>query len=285
MLPDDVCATDRQVPHSELKLSGAFLSPMLRLFTTIYPEKNRNRRLEYLECLHRNIACPVIDEICILVEGTVDFLPASGKLQTRPVANRPCYADFFSWINEVVRESDVSLVANTDIFFDGQMGVFKLWRLPDRTALALARWDVGPDGQAALRDRNDSQDTWIFRGPVRGVQGDFPVGVPRCDNRILFELQQAGFQVLNPAFSIRTYHLHEGVRAEYADESLPHYVPPPYRYLWPHNLFGPLRTLWHNLLHPGCRLYYRWDQRRFRGLWPVRVVNRIYNLLRHPAKA
>jgi hypothetical protein len=251
---------------------------MIRLFTTLFPEKNPARRAEYDECLRRNLACAEIDEVCLLTEGKGLAIPDSPKIRAQEIGKRPYYADYFAWIEGLAKPSDVSVIANSDIFFDSQLRLFKIWDFPERTALALARWDLAPDGSASLFDRNDSQDSWICRGPLRGVHGDYPIGVPRCDNRILFEFQEAGYQVANPSFSIRSYHLHEGLRTEYSGTTLPHFVPPPYRYLWPHNLWPLPRTLWHNLRHRGCRVGWRLDRRRLGRTLPARGWNKLWRL-------
>lgn len=253
--------------------SSFFLDQMIRLFTTCYPEKNPVRRKEYAECLERNLANGNIDEVCILVEGSCE-LQESSRLKLRPINARPEYADFFRWIGEIAGDEDVSVIANTDIFFDGSIGLVSML-VNGRTCLALARWENG-----ALLDRNDSQDSWVFQGVVSpAVVCNFPLGVVRCDNRILYELRAAGYQVLNPAFTIRTHHLHEGVRPEYGSNEQ-HYVQPPYGYLWPHNPYGPCRTLWHNLRNPGRRLCWRLDPRRIRSLLPFRIGRRVLGLLR-----
>ena len=50
----------------------------------------------------------------------------------------------------------------------------------------------------------------IFIGSIKhSLQADFPLGVPRCDNKLLFELQEAGYRILNPAFSIKAFHVHK----------------------------------------------------------------------------
>jgi hypothetical protein len=249
---------------------------MLRLFSTTFPEKNPARRAEYDECLRRNLACAEIDEVCLLAEGDGIALPESPKLRAQRISKRPHYSDYFEWIEKLAQPSDVSVIANADIYFDRQLALFRYWNLPERTALALSRWDISTDGTASLFDRNDSQDTWICRGPLRGVNGDFPIGAPRCDNRILHELERAGYRAANPSFSIRSYHLHAGKRAEYAGEALPHFVAPPYDYLWPHNLWPLARTLRHNLLHPECRVGWRLDRRRLSRTLPARGWNRLW---------
>ena len=246
---------------------------MIRLFTTLYPEMDPRRRAEYADCLRRNLACTAIDECCVLLEGVGMQLHESPKIRVRQISVRPTYSNFFEWINEVAMPDDISVVANTDIWFDGSTGVAAR-RLGMRECYALARWDRG-----RLNDRNDSQDCWFFRGKVEGVCGDFPLGVVRCDNRILYELQQAGYRVLNPAFAIRATHLHAGERGEYGDTKA-HFVQPPYRYLWPHNLLGPLRTLWHNLRFPNQKLGWRFDRRKAARTLPGRVIRKLVRLVK-----
>jgi hypothetical protein len=245
---------------------------MIRLFTTAYPEAGPARRAELLECLRRNVACAAIGEVCILVEGNVDFLPDSPKMRTKAVGARPTYSNFFAWIAEAAASDDVSIISNSDIWFDESIAVANRV-VGSRDCLALARWSDG-----RLFNRNDSQDAWIFRGHLRMVAGDFPLGVPRCDNRLLYELQTAGYRVSNPAFSIRARHVHSGERGEYTHEGLAHSVAEPYRYLWPHNLWSLPRTLWHNALHPAERIGWRFDRRRVERTLPFRAIGRIRRL-------
>ena len=82
------------------------------------------------------------------------------------------------------------------------------------------------------------------------LKADFPLGVPRCDNRLMYQLQEAGYKVLNPAFSIKVFHIHKGQRAlVYTEGDNLHNIKPPYRYLYPHNLYGFWKTCFFNLKH------------------------------------
>lgn len=245
---------------------------MIRLFTTFYPEGNPSRLAEYLECVRRNVACAAIDEINILAETGSPSLPESNKIRVRSADRRPTYDDFFIWIKELASPDDVSILSNTDIWFGNEIGLLTRIIGP-RECVALGRWDGD-----TLFDRNDSQDTWAFRGRVEGVEGGFPVGVPRCDNRILFELESAGYRILNPAFSIKANHVHAGRRAEYATDTLTHFVEPPYRYLWPHNLWSFPRTFLHNIRNPRQRVQWRFDRRRASSWLPIRAVAKVGRL-------
>lgn len=244
----------------------------VRLFTTFYREPRRARLAEYIECLNRNLASDAIDRVCVLVEASENILPASGKLEARRIAVRPLYDDFFRWINEVAKPDDISVVANADIWFDHTLAAAAR-AIGTRECFALARWDGDK-----LFDRNDSQDSWIFRGRVEGLRGDFPIGVPRCDNRMLYELEAAGYRVRNPAFSVRARHIHAGARGEYANESLPSSVAEPYRYLWPENLWPLSRTLSLNVFHPSEKVGWRPDRRIVARTLPFRIIAKMIRL-------
>ncbi len=241
---------------------------MLRLFTTSYNESRADRAAEYEYCLGRNLNCAAIGEVCILDEsGEVPFAD-SGKLEVRQVPMRPTYRDFFDWINEKAQKDDVSLIANSDIWFDESIRVL-CEALSERECFAMSRWDG-----AKLFDRNDSQDCWAWRGQVANVNGDFPLGVPRCDNRLLFELRTAGYVVRNPAFALKPHHIHAGQRQEYATNHLEDFVAPPYEYLWPHNLWSLPRTFVYNLLHPAAKLGWRVDRRKLESTLPARAIRK-----------
>ena len=240
---------------------------MIRLFTSAFASHDDSRREEYAEALRRNLECDPIEAVCIFEEGTPDLPHENPRLFVRDARERPFYSDFFAWMNELAGPDDISILANADIHFDGQLALFGEWLQEPGDVLALARWEPDATGKIAIRDRNDSQDAWIFRGRIRDLDCDFPVGVPGCDNRLAIELARAGYRVLNPSFSIRSYHLHGGERAPWVGELRAGGVPPPYGYVWPHNLWPLHKTLLHNMRHPHARIGWRIDRR----LWKRRL--------------
>jgi hypothetical protein len=245
------------------------------LFTTCYPEPDAGRRTELDHCLAHNAAAGVFDRIVLLCEN--DARPAAhpgADLEVVPVPARPTFADYFACIAQRLSVGDFAVVANSDIGFDGSLRALDRV-LTSNCCAALARWELPPDGgEAVLLDRNDSQDTWCFRVPLRPIAADFAPGRPRCDNRLLAELRRAGYEVINPAFSVRTVHHHAGPRGPYAAAG-PDHIPPPHAYLWPHNLFSWVRTVRHNRSQPDARIAFRFDRRRFRRSLPGRVLNQI----------
>jgi hypothetical protein len=251
-----------------------------RLFISYYYEKNAVRRREINACLERNLSCELLHHICVLVEGDCSPPFESPKLLTRRIASRPTYEHYFSWVNELTENEDTAIIANSDIVFNQTLHPL-LQRIPRTCCAALSRWDVQSNGIAKLFDRNDSQDVWVFKGPVRAVRSNFLIGVPRCDNRILHELRAAGYHVINPAFSVETLHLHSGERTEYpAFIDGPH-VSPPYSYIWPHNLLSLPSTIWWNLLHPSARIKWRFDPRYFANTGPMRALSKLLHAFYH----
>jgi hypothetical protein len=74
--------------------------------------------------------------------------------------------------------------------------------------------------------RPDSQDAWIFRPPIRRLGVNYGLGVPRNDNALAYRIWQEGFDLRNPAKTIRIHHLHDsGVRPLLAKKE---FIPPPW---------------------------------------------------------
>ncbi len=251
---------------------------MIRVFSSYYPERGGKRAAELFQCMERNLHLPEISALCLLLEQGAPPAPENPKLKTQSVSIRPSYDDFFRWANALVETpSDVSIIANSDIYFDDSiLALAKSLKL--NQCAALSRWDVQADQSLRLFDRNDSQDAWVFRGKIRPMNADFCVGIPRCDNRILYELRAAGYEVINPAFSVRACHLHIGERTEYPGQINGPHVEGPYEYLWPHNLMSLPATLLHNIKNPNTKLGWRFDWRRLRRTLPWRVFNKIKRL-------
>ncbi len=252
---------------------------MIRVFTSSYLEPSETRCYELLRCLKTNLNLTWIQAVHVFLEGNKSEHLSHPKAVWRSVKTRPTYQDFFTWANSQITTTDnVSIIANSDIYFDETiMPLAK--SLKTNQCAALSRWDVRPDGSATLFDRNDSQDVWIFRGKIRPVVSDYLMGVPRCDNRLLYELRQAGYEVINPAFSVRAFHLHAGERTEYPGQINGPHVEGPYEYLWPHNLMNLPARMLHNIRHPDTKLGGRIDWRKLQRTLPWRGVSKLKRLL------
>lgn len=198
---------------------------MVNLYTSFYEDKDSIRQSELLYCLNQNINNVLIDKIYLFVEGEVN-LPKSDKIITINF-KRPTYRDFFELVCRKVQSADeISIICNSDIYFNHTLGLLDFH---DRQCVALSRWDFKKDG-LKLHNERYSQDTWIFKGKIRNVRfADFYMGIPGCDNRIAYELNRAGYRLLNPANKIQSIHYHQSDLHNY-DQETPK-IPKPYLYV------------------------------------------------------
>jgi hypothetical protein len=110
-----------------------------------------------------------------------------------------------------VPSNDIVLVANSDIWFNDTLA--HLWRIPLKEQslfLALLRWE---ETTQIFGPRPDSQDTWIFARdlltfPILKSELGYPFGQSGCDNAIALDMMRKKFLVVNPAYTIKTMHLH-----------------------------------------------------------------------------
>lgn len=200
---------------------------MTRLFLSYYEDKNQARQKELDECLSKNIVNPLIDEIHLLLEYPCETIN-NKKIIKAHVKARPSYSVFFEYINSLTRPEDISILANGDIYFDDTLSL--LDKYTDKQVLALCRYDIKKD-KAVFMNSWDSQDTWIFKGPIRQVpDSDFQMGKAGCDNAIANRLYRSGYSVINPSRTIKTFHLHETQIHNYNPGDR---VPMPYKFLTP----------------------------------------------------
>jgi hypothetical protein len=180
---------------------------MIRLFINKYTDKHIARNRELKKCFSFN-------ENVFGVDNVISF------------NSRLSFSDFFSQINLLAEESDISIIANSDIYFES---LDELKTIKGNEVYALSRWDGN-----TLYDREDSQDAWVFRGKIKPIPDcNFGLGIPGCDNAIAERLQRAGYTVLNPSKSIKTIHLHSSNIRNYDRKTT---VPKPYLLIKTHLL-------------------------------------------------
>lgn len=183
---------------------------MIRLFYNYYEDKNPHRKREIDLCLQKNLENKILTTIIIETPG------------------KPSYDFFFEQINKVTGPDDINIICNSDIFFDETIA--HAANIKEKEMYALLRWEWHSPQHIVFHERPDSQDTWIVKGKVENVQGNFTLGVRGCDNRIAYEFQKAGYSVINPAKTIKTYHVHNSMIRNYTMADV---VPPPYHTLMP----------------------------------------------------
>jgi hypothetical protein len=203
-----------------------------RLFTTWYDERNSDRRLELELCLSLNMC--TFDYVHVLSENEPRLLNMAWHGKWTVVTRRQKYSDVMELAYHDANELDVCVVANTDMIIPRE-SLDMMQAIKSNEAYCLTRWDLTSRGGIRFFERSDSQDSWVFSGrPSVGEYGDYPFGVPGCDNRFAHELQSAGYRVLNPSRTVRTFHLHASL---YRPHNTPtNRISLPYLYVWPHRL-------------------------------------------------
>ncbi len=206
MLPADASA--------EMAIPACWL--IQQYFT--HPKPRRAR--EIAACLERNLENPYIDGVLLLNEVDEPALPTSTKLVTRVIGRRLTYFDVLDAIRNApeIPANAFVVFANSDIWCDESLRV--LWSIPmveRRLFLALLRWEA--DGRI-FGPRPDSQDTWIVaKATVDFVPTEeefgYPFGKPACDNAIAVDFLRKRCLVVNPAYSIKTHHMHESNIRDY----------------------------------------------------------------------
>jgi len=140
------------------------------------------------------------------------------KIRTIKTAHRTTYRDLFDLaFNE--HKNEICIIANNDIIFNNTIHLAS-GILEDNMIVALTRWDneFFPSMEGTIGFDNSlcshSQDVWIFKsGTLNKFDNNFCLGIPKCDNRLLFEAISSGIKVINPSLDIKTIHHHDsGIR-------------------------------------------------------------------------
>lgn len=181
------------------------------------PSIRRNKELK--QCLDNNLECAHIDNILLLNETIMPELDKykerfGDKLQSVVIGHRMTYYDVLKTIQTSIPTKDYVIFANSDIWFNDTLSL--LWKIPmaeKRLFLALLRHEDKGESTHIFGPRADSQDTWICAAScvdfeIKKDEFEFLFGKPGCDNVIALRMLQKKFNVINPAYSIQTMHLH-----------------------------------------------------------------------------
>jgi hypothetical protein len=192
--------------------SRSSVVPRVWLIQQYFEPTSHRRQKEINTCLQKNIECAHIDRILLLNEQEYT-LPASEKIQTVLLGHRLMYSDVLTAIKEHVPAGDYVVFSNSDIYFDDSLKyVFQLPLTAQRQFLALLRWEEGSPSHI-FGPRSDSQDAWIVSRDcvdfeITEEDFGFPFGKSGCDNALTLAMLRKRFMVSNPAYTIKSYHMH-----------------------------------------------------------------------------
>lgn len=188
------------------------------LLITFYRENDKYRLREYRACVKRNLKNPFIEKIHVFYENrsgqaAEDFL-SHPKIEIHDFETSEqqgiTYGHLIDFANQYLAGKMV-IIANTDIYFDCSLRALEHYDLTDKV-LALTRYDCGAyqgwHGKPWFR-HDLSQDSWIFRPPLKKINADIKMGWLGCDNRLAYEMRIGALNVSNPSLTIMTWHIHK----------------------------------------------------------------------------
>lgn len=204
----------------------------MKLFTNGYTDKNPKRNAELIQAMQRNIDNPLIERIYLIAEfGWKPEFELTDKVQIIQEIERPTFDDFIFWADVYCEGNQIAIIANTDIYFDETLA--ESYNIEIGECYALSRYD-SIKGALVPFHRRDSQDAWMFRVPLPKPKNcNFTMGIPGCDNRFAYELEQVGVRVTNPCGKIKAIHLHESGVRNYTKVTNQQRVSPPYKMVNP----------------------------------------------------
>jgi hypothetical protein len=199
--------------------------PPIYLIQQFFNASDPARAKEFETCLKMNVKCSVLDKIILLNESDDIKLPLkSSKIECVNIGHRMGYIDVFKYIKESVPDNVIVLFANSDIFLMDDFKDIHSINM-EKKFLALLRWDTDEKGMARIfGPRPDSQDVWgVLSSDIKTPEFNldslnFLFGMPGCDNAITAIMRQKGFYCINPALSLKSYHLHNTQLRNYSNK-------------------------------------------------------------------
>jgi len=170
----------------------------INYFVQVFKHPNPIRQLELDYCLMVNKKNPYINVIEITKQ------------------DRMMFKEFIDYIKPYESNNTINLFGNSDIILDDSI-IYTL-KLSSKQAISLSRYDgvelkgLGLDSSKSYRVDNPryvSADVWGFRGKIKDIpEISFGLGIWGCDGAFTERLMRAGYEVINPSKSIKTWHIH-----------------------------------------------------------------------------
>ena len=199
------CNTDNSDKKLEDNVNNRFFVLVTEYFKSDYDERDK----EVLTCLQNNIESKLFKKIIVLCEKETPSINIDNNIDIIITNKRSTFKNVFEYVNKNC-PNEIVVISNNDIYFDKTLLKLRSFNMKNK-CLALLRYDVLEDDKISLFGKGrqtDSQDTWIIQTPINIPDDcDFYFGIPGCDGRICHLLSQY-YEVLNPCYDIKSYHLH-----------------------------------------------------------------------------
>lgn len=193
-------------------------------FTLLIPWYNILDELRYKEihtCLGMNLNNEYIEKIVLFYE-VVDTKDINfdkynnSKIEIIPIVTNKKRDVTFNRLVDYANQNCINeycIISNNDIYFDTTLNKIESlnFELYDYF-LALTRKncdDYLDNNNSVWKPHSASQDTWIFKSPIKKMKYEINLGWIQCDNIIAECYNSLGYNVVNPHYDINCWHLHK----------------------------------------------------------------------------
>ena len=204
----------------------------IHLFTQFFIHKNKERHMENVECLKKNIglfnSIYLLNERIYTKEELQLDIDEMKQIKQININKRLEYSDVFSY-TKINKIHGYSIIANSDIFFDKSiLNLRKSCLSLKKSFYTLLRFEYdrkkSMDELQLFRTNKHpipgSQDVWIYHSNFQPGQllinkSNILLGKPGCDNTIAYILHIHGYNCINEPFNVKTYHNHASQVRDY----------------------------------------------------------------------
>lgn len=174
---------------------------------------------EIVTCLFKNIKNKLINKIYLFYEVSDINLIKSinhNKIIIIPIITDKKRDVSFNKLVDYANKNlnnELCIISNNDIYFDQTLkNIFDLDFYNNDYFVSLTRKNC--DEYIAYNNKiwkphQFSQDSWIFKSPIKQMEHTINLGWIQCDNIISDQYKKLKYQVINPHYSINAWHLHK----------------------------------------------------------------------------
>jgi hypothetical protein len=186
---------------------------MINVFFPYYQCGDVKRQLEIDLCLQKNIDNNQIDKLFVMIDDGSEIACNDHKISIIRLEKRPTYRFWLDKTKELDLKG-ISILCNSDIYFDNSIIEAKKVMCKSQSFIALSRWELLCNETSMHPNPHWSQDVWAVRCDDDYSNEmlhllEFPMGVPRCDNKVAYLFAIYGWKVFNPCTVLKSIHVHE----------------------------------------------------------------------------
>ena len=174
---------------------------------------------EIVMCLSKNLKNKLIKKIYLFYEAeNLDLIKSikNEKICIIPIiTNKKRDVSFNKLVDYANKNlnNQFCIISNNDIYFDKTLNtIFDLDFYNNNYFISLTRKncdDYTTYNNKIWKPHHFSQDSWIFKSPIKQMEHKINLGWIQCDNIISNQYEELGYKVINPHYSINAWHLHK----------------------------------------------------------------------------